>query len=311
MFNSMALLQPHRAARPIPRAPPRATSVPTLSAPKSRTPAELQDCRELSCGRRTTGGEAHSTLRSGLEQPAQIDVHLSPAACATDQSHPLAARTHLQALLSPARPPIKRRVVHALRRTRSLPALLTQCFRCLATDHLVADCRDPVRCRASSQRPPKHPLLDGGRVLPCALAALPFARGGSCVTSSTHDDARRPVLALTRRRQAPTPGNIASSPSLSLPRPPPSPGARAIPHRSLSPLHHVFFLSSSSPSIRLACCHPLPPLVLLPHLQMLPLSGTASPRSTCPRWTWVPVAGSPKPSWSLPAPTQGTSSGWP
>jgi hypothetical protein len=130
-------------------------------------------------------------------------------------------------------------------------------------------------------------------------------------------------LLNARRRQAPRPGAHPSST-----------GADAWQHRQFA-----FAFAPPSPAIAWGAGNPPPftftpppcflpqqqlavhppgllpppssPLVLLPHLQMLPLSGTASPRSTCPRWTWVPVAGSPKPSWSLPAPTQGTSSGWP
>nr|CAB3483870.1 unnamed protein product [Digitaria exilis] len=48
------------------------------------------------------------------------------------------------------------------RRAHSLPPPHTQCFRCLATDHLVASCRDPVRCRAC--------LRNGHRSTSCCMA---------------------------------------------------------------------------------------------------------------------------------------------
>ncbi|KAF8657006.1 hypothetical protein HU200_060339 [Digitaria exilis] len=67
---------------------------------------------------------------------------------------PRAARPYLEALLStPASPhsrslsPIKMAAGLKLRRAHSLPPPQTQCFKWLVPDHLVAACRDPVRCR--------------------------------------------------------------------------------------------------------------------------------------------------------------------
>lgn len=66
---------------------------------------------------------------------------------ASAPSHPCAARSYLQALLSAAPASIETTHGRKLCRARSLPPPHTQCFKCLATDHLVAACRDPVRCR--------------------------------------------------------------------------------------------------------------------------------------------------------------------
>lgn len=97
------------------------------------------------------------------------------------------------------------------------------------------------------QRPPEHPLGDGGRVLTRALVAPPSGsgRGGICVTSSTNADTDtrrcRPLATITRRRWACA---TSSSPPFSLPRPPPPPGARTLPNSTLlSPL-----------TLCLACC---------------------------------------------------------
>jgi len=49
--------------------------------------------------------------------------------------------SYLQAALTPPAKPLVQT------KTLSRPASLDGCFRCLASDHLVKDCRDPVRCR--------------------------------------------------------------------------------------------------------------------------------------------------------------------
>ncbi|CAL4919663.1 unnamed protein product [Urochloa decumbens] len=54
----------------------------------------------------------------------------------------------LKALTTPPCTPINRDAHPRLRHTRSLPPAKARCFRCLATDHLVAECREPQRCRS-------------------------------------------------------------------------------------------------------------------------------------------------------------------
>ena len=74
---------------------------------------------------------------------------------------------YLRALLSAAPASIKTADGCKLRCARSLPPPRTQCFRCLAFDHLVAACREPVRCRSC--------LRYGHRSFSCSMAG-PFPR---------------------------------------------------------------------------------------------------------------------------------------
>lgn len=74
--------------------------------------------------------------------------------------HPLErARSYRDAALSPARAAtvLKRGALPAIisTQTRTRP----RCFRCLALDHQVRDCRDPIRCKACKRF--GHRLLDG------------------------------------------------------------------------------------------------------------------------------------------------------
>ena len=80
----------------------------------------------------------------------------------TQTSHPGTARPYLEAHLSAAPAPAKMAVACKLRRAHSLPAFHNQCFWCLASDHHVDACRDPVRCREC--------LRYGHRSATCSLA---------------------------------------------------------------------------------------------------------------------------------------------
>jgi hypothetical protein len=62
-------------------------------------------------------------------------------------SHPQASRPYLDALLSPAAISLDGETGKRHRRARSLPPISTRCFRCLSSDHQIAERRDPVRCR--------------------------------------------------------------------------------------------------------------------------------------------------------------------
>jgi len=63
------------------------------------------------------------------------------AAALNAPQQPAAPGSYLQALLTPAQPR------QTLARRPAPIVSTTGCFRCLASDHLVRECRDPVRCR--------------------------------------------------------------------------------------------------------------------------------------------------------------------
>ncbi|CAN6170702.1 unnamed protein product [Urochloa humidicola] len=88
---------------------------------------------------------AAAALKPALSAPLSTDA--SSAVPSPHASHPRAARPYLLALLSPPRPPLKAAARPRPRRALSLPPSRSQCFRCLGTDHLVAQCREPERCR--------------------------------------------------------------------------------------------------------------------------------------------------------------------
>jgi hypothetical protein len=103
-------------------------------------------CPVLPAALAAPSGGHHPPAPSGT---ASLSSELTPAL-----SNLQTARPYLMALLSPATPPLKAAM--------PLPPPRTQCFRCLSTDHLVADCRDPVRCRAC--------LRFGHRSSSCAMS---------------------------------------------------------------------------------------------------------------------------------------------
>lgn len=194
--NGQATVRPPpRAPGPAPSCPTRASALGIHSAsttlsgePSVATAASAPYLQEI--------GKSHSGVESSLypadprsaahstpgharspRAPNGCPASSAPNGCQLDQvcaataitgdsaplSHPLAARPYLMALLAPASVPLKTPSGTRLRRARSLPALHQQCFRCLATDHLVDDCRDPVRCRQC--------LRYGHRRASCSMAS--------------------------------------------------------------------------------------------------------------------------------------------
>ena len=71
-----------------------------------------------------------------LPLPVPTVAHLATAA------PPESCKSFLNAVLSPAKAPPRQP-----RQNLRLPPATSSCFRCLAADHQVRDCRDPVRCR--------------------------------------------------------------------------------------------------------------------------------------------------------------------
>ena len=105
---------------------------------------------------------------TGLVPGFAAVANVAPALNAAKVSLP---RSYLQAVTSAA-PPKQAQVITVTR-----PASLSGCFRCLAKDHQVQDCRDPIRCRSclsSGHRSPqcKMPLR---RLLRVASRRLPPA----------------------------------------------------------------------------------------------------------------------------------------
>lgn len=66
-------------------------------------------------------------------------------AAATGGFTPHRPHSYLEAALSPQEPPTL-----VCQRPLPLPTSMG-CFRCLATDHQVDDCRDPIRCRSAER----------------------------------------------------------------------------------------------------------------------------------------------------------------
>ncbi|KAF8732245.1 hypothetical protein HU200_016224 [Digitaria exilis] len=93
---------------------------------------------------------AHSPLTIEISprttNGCQLKDSVTPAlnsANVCSASTQFATRPYLRALLSTASSPMNSAARGKPRRARSLPPTKTQCFRCLASDHLVAACRDP------------------------------------------------------------------------------------------------------------------------------------------------------------------------
>lgn len=130
-------------------------------------------------------------------------------------------RTYLQAVLSPAKP-----------QPRKLPPLLPlptnrACFRCLATDHVVRDCRDPVRCRVCRG--------SGHRAHDCTLLGHALSRSPR----------RKPTVPASRCTVHAEPRAATS------PRPPPTPNHQLSPTNVHHPIHIIPSSSSAPPDLEL------------------------------------------------------------
>jgi len=229
-------------------------------------------CRDEPSPRTPNGGPA-SGAPNGCHTSQAAIIASPPVTGFTQQSHPSAARSYLQALLTPAPVPIRTADGTKLRRARSLPALHNQCFRCLATDHHVEACRDPVRCRQC--------LRYGHRSASCTMAGPSafWARVAQRATFSSSEDSASPPrprapappgwgrggLAIPDHRSARL-GDWATPSFNSYPLLVPLPcyylGATPPSFRQVCRCHTSFCRLSRSPSPtppRLACRHFFPP----------------------------------------------------
>lgn len=132
------------------------TTAPPPPGPSHGSASMESPCNSL-CGASSVGGQRNSSAphHAMNDEESWEKKTLLPSGVANGASPPpRAARPYLEALLStPASPhsrslsPIKMAAGLKLRRAHSLPPPQTQCFKWLVPDHLVAACRDPVRCR--------------------------------------------------------------------------------------------------------------------------------------------------------------------
>ncbi|CAO2194440.1 unnamed protein product [Urochloa humidicola] len=136
---------------------------------------------------------SHCSTSSHPCVTAQMGTDTLPAAQSLQPSVRRATRPYLMALLSPPWGPLISEARHRLRRTLSLPPAQTHCFRCLGTDHLVAHCREPVRCR--------HCLCCGHRRPTCPRMAGSSSRSHS--PSVNDGETAHPALTTVRPRTPP------------------------------------------------------------------------------------------------------------
>ncbi|CAL5061468.1 unnamed protein product [Urochloa decumbens] len=114
------------------------------AAPSALVPNRFFRDRAAAAAQAPCGSNVHPFPESHTCCPLGGREQLPPTRVTTPLNAPQPPATtgpYLKALLSPAHPP------KTLRR-RPAPILTTTgCFRCLASDHQVRDCRDPPRCR--------------------------------------------------------------------------------------------------------------------------------------------------------------------
>jgi hypothetical protein len=143
-------------------------------------------------------------------------------------------------------------------RARSVPPPQTQCFCCLATDHLVAACREPVRYHSC--------LLYGHRSLTCSMAGSydlypRWVVAWGARRSASREGPRRHHATPCCRQQRVGSGAPPAPPTHStvLPFPSSSGRGRWLSFHSLRPLtcSHRPCKRSGTPSLALR--HPYPP----------------------------------------------------
>lgn len=125
---------------------------------------------------------------------------------------PPARKTYLQAALTPAAP-----AVHTPKRPPPL-SLSDGCFRCLALDHQVRDCHDPVRCRTchgSGHHEHRCSMLRGRMATP-------------------HPNHHRPTIPVPSGQVPVNPIPFAVTPNPP-PSAPPTPPPTPLPHPPSSP----------------------------------------------------------------------------
>jgi hypothetical protein len=87
-------------------------------------------------------------------------------------------------------------------------SIANHCFRCLASDHLVRDCRDPIRCilcRRLGHRKPDYPTLPS--MLPKTIAWF------CCSPTSAADLVHNPTAIHHSPNTSRSPPTIASPPA--------------------------------------------------------------------------------------------------
>ncbi|CAO2150256.1 unnamed protein product [Urochloa humidicola] len=168
--------------------------------------------------------------------------------------------SYLKALLTPSRPP------KTLTRPPKPILTSTGCFRCLATDHKVRDCRDPPRCRNCRR--------SGHRVRSCPM---PIAR---MLTPWPRRQPTVPVPASCAPVHAvPFSPRSASPPPPTTPPPPPTPASYPTPP-AFNPLNLI--ASSSSTALDFELPKLPSPAATLATGTVLPRA-LRSPRSPDPR----------------------------
>lgn len=139
---------------------------------------------------------------------------------------PAVRESYLQALLKPSQPPQT-----PPRYTK--PILTTQgCFRCLASDHHVRDCRDPVRCR--NYRRSGH--CSHRCTMPMARTLTPHPRLPTVPVPASHAEVQAVPFSL----------RSTSPPSASTPPPPPTPASVFVP-AAFDPLNMIASSSTAAP----------------------------------------------------------------
>ncbi|CAL4905593.1 unnamed protein product [Urochloa decumbens] len=167
------------------------------------TPMPVEDLTPLShpCafGAARCSHNAPPSPPRDTRSPVVGPPELPPVTASTgvNASHlPAAPGPYLKALLTPAPPP------KTLAR-RPNPIVSTKgCFRCLASDHQVRDCRDPVRCRNCGGN--QHRLRDCP--MPISRKLTPMPRPRRHYPTVPVPASRAPVHAVPFFRPPPPPG---------------------------------------------------------------------------------------------------------
>jgi hypothetical protein len=239
-----------------------------------------------------------SPLSAAPSHRSMIECQLKEHTCNTPSKPattpmPSSACSYLDALLSSTPGPIKTAGGHKPRRARSLPPTLTQCFRCLASDHLVTMCRDPVRCRQCLRNSHRRASCSTASQYPrwfSAPGALGVHRPG--VAPPPRRAPPRHDRPLCERLGALLPSTSVWAPELHPPPPQFVDNTPTLPQLIGTTTAVLLFgsptmFASHLPSLPSTELDALPllssPTVLIPHQLATP--GLATLRSTCRPWT--------------------------
>ncbi|CAL4887507.1 unnamed protein product [Urochloa decumbens] len=234
-------------------------------AAQGKKPISPQGCQDHSSAQHTATCTSNvlPCPEAPMCRPANGSQQLPPTGVTTgvNAPHPPAfPGSYLKALLTPARP--QKTLI------RSPKPILTQtgCFRCLASDHKVRDCRDPPRCRNCRN--------SGHRVRTCPM---PVSR---LLTPWPHRQPTVPASAVRAPAHAVPFSPSSSTPPLATPPPPPTPAYTSTPSSlAFNPLHMVASTSTAVLDVQLP---KLPsPSATLASGTVLPRA-LRTPRSPCP-----------------------------